>query len=225
MAVKSLIKQTIISLAKNNEAFCSEAHFQHELGMALSRLKICKRIILERSCRGLQGNDIYLDIWMKTTGGRRIGIELKYKTAETSFFVEGDEVKLRDHMATDGGRYGFWFDVHRLEELIKANKLDLGYVVFLSNAHSYWDFEGEYKNGKKTQDHNFHMVAKRFVAQGATLAWDLRKGSDEKPKKTKGKHWTKNYPPIQLFGEYVVPTWQDFSVGAKFKFLLMEVKV
>lgn len=223
--MEDLINRTMTTLAENNDAFCSEAHFQHELALRLAQTGSCKRIVLERSYpdNSFSSKDLYLDVWIKTMTGERIGIELKYKTADASFQIEGESVNLKNHMATDSGRYGFWEDVRRLELLIRDGKLESGYVVFLTNAPSYWEFGGQYKNGNITQDHNFNMVAGRSVGPTALLAWDL--GTEKIGKLTAAgkKHWTVDSPVISLSGQYTVPVWRNYSKDGKFKYLLMRV--
>lgn len=220
-----LIKRSLSVLSETNEGFCSEAHFQHELALQLAQAKESQRIVVERSypCRNTERKDIYLDLWIKTKRGSRVGIELKYKTAKTSFLLDGEEVVLQNHLATDLGRYGFWKDVARIESLIRDGELDYGYVIFLTNAPSYWEFEGKYNNGHYTQDRNFYMTGGRLISAGTVLKWDIERGKIKDLENDGKKHWTEKYEPIRLSGHYQIPDWQDFSTDGKFRFLLMKV--
>lgn len=224
--MEDLIRKALVSSAKNNQGFCSEAHFQHEFALELVRLKVFKRIILERlyESKSKEGKDIYLDVWGQRNAedGHRIGIELKYKTAELKFEIcSGEFITLKNQFASDVGRYGFWDDVRRLESLIKDGHINLGYVIFLTNDSTYWESNRETLSGVKMLDYNFSLFSDREVS--GELEWEISKKTKDKLKEEGKKHWTEGgHPLIKLDNKYTVPKWENFG-ETNFQYLLMPV--
>lgn len=224
--MEDLIKKALEELGEANEGFCSEAHFQHEFALQLTGIKEFERIILERLYppENVQGKDIYLDMWMKSKAGKRIGIELKYKTLKKDIeILPGEIIHLKNQRASDIGRYGFWRDVERLERLVQGKKIDIGYAIFLTNDFNYWKSDGKVSKGRKTLDADFSLYSGRKVL--GELKWGQIKLEAEGLKRDEKKHWTEKYPPIKLSGQYGVPNWKNFRKDGEFRYLLIESRV
>lgn len=125
---------------------------------------------------------------------------------------EKDKFELKNQYASDLGRYGFWPDVWRLEQLIRLEQIDFGFSIFLSNDHSYQDRPVN-NNGSKRLDEKFNLASNECVS--GVLEW---------MQKTSG-HWTNDYPQFELADQYRVPAWNAFGKDEKlgFKYLLMPV--
>lgn len=87
---------------------------------------------------------IYIDIVVKTPEGL-LPVELKYKTATYSFCynneLDDDRIELKNQSAQDNGRYFFYRDVRRIEQLLgmRAKFGPVGYAVLLTNDPAYWN--------------------------------------------------------------------------------------
>ena len=113
--------------------FHSEADFQHSLAWKIhekfgKRFKIRLEFVIGSK---------HIDIVLIDSSNDKIGIELKYKTKEISEEIDGEQYFLKTHSAPDIGRYDVIKDIERLEELIREDKIKLGFVIFLTNDPSY----------------------------------------------------------------------------------------
>ena len=67
-------------------------------------------------------------------------IELKYKTMRFMTTCDGEEYKLKNHVAQDLGRYDFLNDVQRIERLQQSMpSFKKGYSLLLTNDPAYWN--------------------------------------------------------------------------------------
>ena len=113
----------------------------------------------------------YLDIFL-VNNGQKIGIELKFKTKGFHLTKKGSSKKdpkatrnkkelfnyyFSNQGAETNGQHSFFWDLHRLNNLIKKKEIDLGYQIFITNHPSYWNNKKqgkdkkhiiEFKNGK-----------------------------------------------------------------------------
>jgi len=142
-------------------------------------------------------------------GGRRTGIELKYKTTDLGATIGGEVYELRNHSAQDTGRFAFLADLMRLEGLLEAGRIDHGFALFLTNDASYWRDTGR----RDRTDEDFRLHEGRLV-HGA-LSWDERTADT-----TRGGH----EGPIILSGSYTI-RWQRYSAvnGSECRYALVEV--
>ncbi len=89
-----------------------------------------------------KNSNYYLDIIVINNKNEIIPIELKYKTfnLKTTINLNGFEEAyiLKNHDATDIGKYLFLKDINRIE-FLKQNNLNIkkGYVIFLTNEEKY----------------------------------------------------------------------------------------
>ena len=113
--------------------FHSEADFQHSLAWKIHEEFGKKFKIRLEFAFGSK----YVDIVLIDSSKNKIGIELKYKTKESSEEVNGEQYFLKSHGAQDIGRYDVIKDIERLEELVREDKIKLGFVIFLTNDMSY----------------------------------------------------------------------------------------
>jgi len=115
--------------------FHSEADFQHSLAWKIHEKFGKKFKIRLEFVFGTKHVDIVLID--NSNINNKIGIELKYKTKDISEEINGEQYSLKPHGAQDLGRYDVIKDIERLEELIKEDKIKLGFVIFLTNDMSY----------------------------------------------------------------------------------------
>ena len=81
--------------------------------------------------------------------GKRVGIELKYKTRK----IDG-----KDYITQGGqsdGKFHFFKDIERLERLKKSKdidfRIDKGFAIFITNDHLYWN---EARSNSKAKEKN-----------------------------------------------------------------------
>ncbi|WP_438480841.1 hypothetical protein [Oleiharenicola lentus] len=127
-AVLINIVRDIALLQCPEAAFYSEASFQLSLGIELfKRLGVTARLEMR-----VPGTGEYLDVFYQHKRSR-IGIELKYKTRATT--KPGFEYL--NQGAQNNGRYDVLRDVERLESFKKANAIDKGFGIFVTNDKYY----------------------------------------------------------------------------------------
>lgn len=129
------VQRSLETLAGSRPLFHSEADFQHALAWQLHLDNPGLQIRLEYRPTG-QPRRMYVDLWC-TLDGERTGIELKYFTRHLETEFAGEQFELREQSAQDLGRYDFWKDVRRLEELADGGLVDQGLAIILTNDAGY----------------------------------------------------------------------------------------
>ncbi|MEQ1659360.1 MAG: hypothetical protein ABL896_11345 [Hylemonella sp.] len=202
------IYQKLEALGKQRPLFHSEADFQHALAWSVHQDVPDSVIRLERPFRMEQGS-IYLDLFIRESSGRKLAIELKYKTRKELVFHEEEEFRLKNQGAQDLARYDFLWDVSRLEGLIDRGEADLGYAIFLTNDPTYWTESRR----EESIDAQFRLHEGRRVT--GTLAWQ----GQPKPGTIKNREL-----PIALRGAYL-SAWRNYSKTeqSEFRFLAWTV--
>ena len=207
----------IQSLAKSRAVFHSEADFQHELAMILNQ-KTNKEIRLEKPFADISikpgsktTTKIELDILAVAEG---LGIELKYKTKEAQLTVNNEDFNLRNHGAQNLGRYDFFDDIRRVQELKRSGLLNRGIVVFLTNDPTYWN-----QSTRRNLSTQFSMNEGRIINQKTTLGWE---GNPTVRSVTKKR--LAPFNPITIEHKIEL-SWKSYSnIGvSEFKFLLVEI--
>ena len=80
----------------------------------------------------LTERDEYTDIYFEYDS-KKYAIELKYKTRKPS-----EESLYKNQGGQPNGKYDFLKDVKRLERLKKANNIDQGFAILITNDRIYW---------------------------------------------------------------------------------------
>ena len=217
--MRTKIKNILNDLSIKRPIFHSEADFQHALAWQIKEFYQQQKhddleIQLERRFDLKNGKQTHLDILFKINNTKIFPFELKYKTKgkyKKDFLTvetEKDTFKLKNQGAKDGGRYLFLRDISRIEEIIKQNKFDTGYAIFLTNDSGYWN-----KSNRDTIDKDF-LIHEGRILKGV-LKW--KEGCFAlKMKEYKS--------PINLQGTYKV-NWINYSnvQQIEFKYLLLEI--
>ena len=111
----------------------NEKGLQMKIGLELIKeLKLHNKLQFEKKIinNELQKKD-YLDVFL-FYNNKKIGIELKFKTKAidgTFFSNQGAETN---------GQHSFFWDLHRLNDLVDREELHQGYQIFITNDKSYW---------------------------------------------------------------------------------------
>lgn len=156
MLIQSLNQTWLENIIQSlNMVFHSEAHFQFCLAWEIKKHFNCN-VILEdytacvKDPNGKIIQKLYTDIVVEDTKSNyRIGIEVKYKTAELTY----NNVHLFNHGALPLGRYDYLWDINRLESIIynkplfiNSNKctmnfktFNVAYAIILTNDRKYWE--------------------------------------------------------------------------------------
>lgn len=131
------IHKIITSLQLKRPIFHSEADFQLAIAWEIQKLYPHAEIRLEYNYPKIF-ESLYLDIWVKLED-TYIPIELKYKTKKSTFLVNGEHFRLKNHSAQDCGRYDFLKDISRIEKVISTEEqINAGYAIILTNDSLYW---------------------------------------------------------------------------------------
>jgi hypothetical protein len=134
------VPATLASLAHIRSVFHSEADFQHSLAWQIHLADPDAHVRLEtRSARNIR-----LDLLI-ISAGQRTAIELKYLVASFRGEIGGEHYDLSNQAAQDLGRHDFVKDISRIEKLVAAGTVDVGWAVALTNDPSYWQ-PGRKKN-------------------------------------------------------------------------------
>ena len=141
-----------------------------------------------------------------------VAVELKYKTRLFETEVGGRPLHLKNHGAQDIGRYDFFKDVSRVEQIVASGKANKGFAVFLTNDGGYW------RNGRDgTACEMFRMFDGRTLKSGS-LKWGDNTGSGT----MKGRE-----KPISLIRDHVLG-WKDYADFGKkngvFRYLIVDVE-
>lgn len=111
-----------------------EKGVQMKIGLELIKeLKLDNKLQFEKKIINdeLQKKD-YLDIFL-FHNNKKIGIELKFKTkgSDGTFFS--------NQGAETNGQHSFFWDLHRLNDLVDREEINEGYQIFITNDSSYWN--------------------------------------------------------------------------------------
>ena len=133
--LEAIIEEEFLSQSKEPHYY-NEAQVQHKLG-----IELYKRFGIEPTLEWYVKNDEsgakeYIDMMLKIDG-KRVAIELKYKTRK----IDG-----KDYITQGGqsdGKFHFFKDIERLERLKKSKdidfRIDKGFAIFITNDHLYWN--------------------------------------------------------------------------------------
>ena len=207
--------------------FHSEADLQHSLAWYIHEHLHGANVRPEKPFNiGEKGKRIYLDILIDN-GGKKTGIELKYKTEKFAGKFNDEMFELKSHSAQDLGMFDFMKDIERLETLVEEKQIDRGFAVLLTNDKFYWEPKNprfsKLGNDNRPLYWNFRTFGDKSIGEEfrklrkGTLKWNSKNGE---PPKGAGS----NRSPIEIKGNYNL-IWKSLNKGnIKFKFLLVEVK-
>ena len=235
MITKSIIEQAMSELASKRKLFWSEADFQFSLALVLhSVLPPNAKIYLERPIAeilSVQQEDnstknrkkFYVDIWIQIDD-TVYPIELKYGTKEQEIADwDGKTIKTVYQAAYDITRFGYLFDIHRIEQIKKrlSSREDLkfgrGFAILLTNDANY--YAPPTKNITNTRDVHFRLHQGNSIKR---VEWNNKNVTD---------HWTKNKYPYNI--EFNVPSnfnldWevyrQDETQGTDIRYLINTIE-
>ncbi|KKR47539.1 MAG: hypothetical protein UT90_C0006G0055 [Parcubacteria group bacterium GW2011_GWA1_40_21] len=198
------VEKLLSQLEEKRPVFHSEADLQHELAWLLHNEFPRSSVRLEKPYTSESGKSEYVDIFAGIIG-KKYFIELKYKTKELKpkKEINGEKFHLKNQGAQDCGRYDFWKDVSRIESKVAETNNSFGYVIFLTNDHSYL------REPRKTSlTYNYRTTDGRKVTK---CSLGSLKGYN------KGRERN-----IKIKNSYEIK-WKNYG-NHDFKFLLLEIK-
>ena len=137
---KKLDQEEYKNTGISNHIF-SEKSVQMKIGFELiNKLKLDNKLQFERKIfnEKLQKKD-YLDIFLFHKG-KKIGIELKFKTKGIKKNLQKDfNYYFSNQIAHTNGKHSFFWDLHRLNDLVEREEIHQGYQIFITNDKSYWE--------------------------------------------------------------------------------------
>lgn len=207
MISANTIQNLLQTLAARGQIFCSEMDFQLHLAWLMKESGF--ELSLEYDPKCFEANaSLDIMIWKPEA----VAVELKYKTLLLETEVGGRPLRLKNHGAQDIGRYDFFRDVSRVEQIVASGKASKGFAVFLTNDGGYW------RSGRDGTAHEmFRMFDGRTVKNGS-LKWGDNTGSGT----MKGRE-----KPISLIRDHVLG-WKDYADFGKkngaFRYLIVDVE-
>lgn len=235
MITKSAIEQAMSQLASKRKLFWSEADFQFSLASILSDiLPKNAKIYMERPIAeilSIQQKDnntknrkkFYVDIWIQTED-IVYPIELKYGTKKQEI-VDWDKkiIKTVNQAAYDITRFGYLFDIHRIEQIKKhiSNGKELkfgrGFAILLTNDANY--YHAPKRNFSQTRDALFRLhIRANKESYPTEVKWNYN--GDK-------KHWTKSQYPYNII--FMLPSnfnldWKSYGADGKTKYLINTIE-
>ena len=207
---------TLISdFSKHRNIFHLESDFQLEFGMYL--IKNHFEVRLEK---GFKQIGIYDKIELDIEVNGCIAIELKYKTAYLKEEIGEESFELKQHGATNLGRFDAINDARRVKYLKDSNntKIKKGFTIFLTNESDYWS-----NNAQRTMSKDFNLIEDRVLKKGKILDWKLKSPNI----KSVSKKRIDPFAPINIDFNDVIK-WREFSkIGSdksgRFRFFVLDV--
>jgi len=205
----------VSDFSKHRNIFHSESDFQLEFGMYLKKNHF--EVRLEKGFKQIElYNKIELDIELNGC----IGIELKYKTSYFKEEVEDELFELKQHGATNLGRFDAINDARRVKYLkdSKNTKIKKGFTIFLTNESDYWS-----NNAQRTMSKDFNLTEDRVFKKGEILDWKSKSPNI----KSVSKKRIDPFAPINIDFNDVIK-WSEFSkIGSnksgRFRFFVLDV--
>ncbi len=159
----------INDLKGKRPCFHSEDDFKFALAWKIKQKYPTAEIRLEKPMSN--SGRKYLDIFLEFPGDSegRVGIEVKYMTAELKASINGEQYDLTSHLAYPLRCYDCLLDIQRLEEFINQKRLDYGYALWLTNDKNFWQ-----PPKRKTIYDNFRIFEGRSIRKGKKLKWGSR---------------------------------------------------
>ena len=201
--------------SKQRNIFHSESDFQLEFGMYLKKNHF--EVRLEKGFKQIElYNKIELDIELNGC----IAIELKYKTSYFNEEVEDEFFELKQHGATNLGRFDAINDARRVKYLKDSinTKINKGFTIFLTNESNYWS-----NNAQRTMSKDFNLTEDRVFKKGEILDWKSRSPNI----KSVSKKRIYPFAPINIDFNDVIK-WREFSKiecnkSGRFRFFVLDV--
>lgn len=201
--LEEIITKEFIAQIDNNTPYHNEAQVQYKLA-----IELYKKFKIEPTLEWYVKNDEsgakeYIDMMLEIDG-KKVAIELKYKTRETAG---------KDYITQGGqsdGKFHFFKDIERLERLKTPKggkaKIDKGFAIFITNDHLYWN---KVQEGKPVAKFNL---------------CDNKEGLHGEPSAGWGKH---NNEKVILSGTYPVewfPSSDEVKKdGTTFRCLIIKI--
>lgn len=217
------LKEILSELKKERPVFDSEDDFKFSLAWKIKEeydknidIRLEKNFIIVNE-NGKEENyriDIFIRQW-------KIGIELKYYTAECDYESDDERIKLKNQFAYDHKCYDAWKDIQRLETFIKKGFIKKGFAIWLTNMGALTKSCEDFKKDESPGYSEFRICNGRESDYVMNWKEGLSEGT------TKGRR-----EPIKLKEKYKV-NWNDYSDVSKdkdcnkkgiFKYALIEVR-
>ena len=204
--IEIITKEFLCQLEKDKKHYYNEAQIQYKIGIELYK-KFGIEITVEWGVPHVE-NDLKsekrrIDIMLEI-GGKKVGIELKYKTKA----VAGEEYA--KDSADNDNKFEFFKDVQRLEDLREEkNKkfhIEKGFAIFITNEHLYWNPAGE-----ETYVEPFNLCDGTELSGTYKAEWESRKGQSVE---FSGSHKIQWMPPLK---------GPDKKDGKTFRYLIVKV--
>lgn len=209
------------SLAMRRPVFHSEADFQHELAMEVSRTGFSVRLETPHTLN-LNGAGIPVELdllFLNPQTKHKIALEIKYVKSGVTVVHDGENFDLKNTWGTNLPRFDCLADFQRVGKLKASGAVDFAFTIFLTNSASAWvDNVGN----STIMARQFSIHEGRLINPGAFLNWvpaNPGRGSVSVRRLFP-------YAPISI-PQAAICTWADYSdfqiPNGRFRYLLLEV--
>lgn len=132
---------------KKPNGFINECHFQLEFARAIKKKYSDSKIELEKNI-DRKRMDLYVML-----EDNNIGFEFKYYTKTGKITIQDfGEITLKNQIAKDVARIGFWKDIKRMEYFVDKEIISFGYCIIMSNDEKLFE-----KTKDKNNDRDFDI--------------------------------------------------------------------
>lgn len=209
------------SLAERRPVFHSEADFQHELAMEISRTGFGVRLEIPYEVN-LNNEHITVELDLLLLNARtehKTAVEIKYVKSAVTVEHNEESFNLKKTWGTNLPRFDCLADFQRVGQLKAAGIVDFAFAIFLTNSASAWtDNVGE----SEIMARQFSIHEGRQMYAGALLNWVPA----DPPVGSVSARRLHPYAPINI-PQPATCTWANYSDfqqrNGSFRYLLLEV--
>lgn len=205
--MREILTAVLNSLREKRPVFHSEADLQHAFAWEMQQMYPEAEIRLEYPFD--LASRIYLDLWATFNDGRKLALEMKYKTKGINIHLGNERFILANHGAQDCGRYDAMLDIQRVEQVTESGSQVFGAALFMTNDGQYW------RPGQRigTNDEAFRIH--EGVSVSGERQWSVRTGAGT----MRGRE-----EPIQITGAYTI-NWDDYVSmgGLQLRYFLLTI--
>ena len=215
------LTDAMASLAERRPVFHSEADFQHELAMEISRTGFGVRLEIPFEVN-LNNVHITVELDLLLLNARtkhKTAVEIKYVKSAVTVDHRGERFNLKNTWGTNLPRFDCLADFQRVGQLKAAGIVDSAFTIFLTNSASAW---ADNVGGTNIMARQFSIHEGREMNAGALLNW-------VPANPTVGSVSARRLPPYAPINipQAATCTWAKYSDfqgrNGSFRYLLLEV--
>jgi len=216
------LRKALKKLSKRRPIFHSEADFQHELAIELTKEGWACRLEVPTEIN-LKGESVKVAIDLVTRSEKEASsaaIELKYISSKIEAERGGEKFTLAQNWGVNLSRFDCLADWQRVASIVEQGLFQKGFVVFMTNCEDAWVRDlSKVKNPPMAKEMSIHEG--REFTKGEELDWSSGVKDNSVTKKR-----LYPYAPI-VCPKSVNCSWSDYSQvidgkNGRFRYLMLE---